>query len=405
MFETQDVLKDLLTLPHRGLGTQNELKAAEKIKSYYEKLGLSVNWDNFLTVKRGTFWEMIFPSVAFLICSVMFLLNFNVIGILIWIIGLILYLEIPFRFIDLFKYFFKTYSQNISSEIKPISTITKQLIICAHYDTAPVTPFLTGIMLMIKPMMSRVIKNSKFKIRVPLPFFLKTPFLGINLGNIIAFILIIFKLDIPLIESILVIGSGMLTFFTFQTLSPYNPGALDNGIGVALTIKLAETFSRNNLKNTKIIFLNTGSEEGPVKGISRFLHRFKVDIPTYFLNLESIGDDIPVIVNGECDIKTGLIKNYDNKLYSYVENFITNNEKYNRKVKSIDLPAPTDVYEVLLDKRFKVFMNLSSIQAEGFPTQYHQMSDTYENINWKSVELSESLLVDLIREFDKTNFE
>lgn len=400
MTKTEEVLRKLMKLPHRGSSTKNERVAAEILLNEYEDLGLKAELQFFKTIHRSGVIEFAVPALTLSLGFILYRYFNELVGIYTIIIGLILYFKYPVNFVDFIKPLSKAQSQNVVSLVDT-KKYNKTLILAAHYDTAIEMIYMRLIGKIYNKILGGKPKKKKAKIDSDkVPFFLKTPLIISNFGIFILVITVIFNLEHTLLDIYLWgIAIYCVMFSVLVVKAGYVPGAFDNGVATAMLIELADYFNKNMLENTKLVFLNTGCEEDAIKGITYFLEDNDIDHEnTYFLNFESIGAEIPVITYAEADLWTGWPMKYDKEAYEFAKKVKDSNPKFSDFHESY-IPAPSDMI-VAVDKHYKVVTEIASLSPEGFPEQYHQKTDTMKLLKWDSINLSKEYAIELIEKFD-----
>lgn len=300
------------------------------------------------------------------------------------------------------KFMSKSKSQNVVADLK-LKNASKTIVIVGHYDTPIETIYMKFLGKVYNILFKKKDSTEKHYVRdnKNLPFIFKTPMLIPNLGIIFLFLMILTGYKSTILEVYVgFVCAYCIVFSILAWISPYVPGALDNGVAAAMVVDLASYFKSNPLKNTDLIFLNTGCEEDAIKGIAHFVKNTKLEKEnTYFLNLESIGASEPIICYAESDLWTGWPLNYDKDSYEFAKNIIKGDIRF-KQINEGYIPAPSDMV-VVVKNGYKVITMIASVSEEGFPEQYHQMFDIEENIDWSGVALSREFAIELISKFDK----
>ena len=172
---------------------------------------------------------------------------------------------------------FKNY--NISGTIEPSGEVQQSIIISGHYDSPHVFRFLN--------------KNQKlYKFRIGLTLFLYFFITAISLWA--SYVWLTQPTSFTINQFLnFIMGGGlilMLQYFFFVSWD-VSPGAGDNLISAAMTLRLADHFSNLNLKHTRLIFLCPDAEESGLRGAREYvkLHRETLQsISTYNINMDSI---------------------------------------------------------------------------------------------------------------------
>lgn len=388
-------LEKLMKLPHRGTGSENEKKAAEIIFREYQKMGFEPKIHTFKIVKNG--WFAMPLNLSLFILSTIFLLVDKIaISLLFYILGISLYLELPFNLVNLYKRIYPGTSQNVYVEVLPKKKPKRTVVVFGHCDSARRT---TGVLLL-----GWIAKKTKLAISADkkLPNFLRGPFFITNFSIILNFIMF-FLMPFPAIQAIVGYYVLFTLFLTFLLVlhtffSPFVPGAFDNGSGAATVMSLASYYKKNEPRSTRLLFLNNGSEENITKGIVDFLQVAKLDKKkTFFINIDSVGADKLLAAYGETDGR-GISRFYDKKLFSIVREIIKKEKKFS-SIEEFYAPTQSDCTE-LVNRKLRVMTMMSSINNYDFVDHYHQMTDTIDKINFKNLDLCKNFIIRLIEEVD-----
>ncbi len=390
-------LQKLQLFKHRGVGTFEAKKSAEYIIKEYRYLGLRTGKTSY-----GTFCYMWVYNSLFAFALV--------------ILSVALYFEQYFTallttivFALLTILYYKgdhllprpKIAHDVFAEIKSTNESIGTIVVMAHYDTAPFTFGLKFVHLLNKFSIAKKLLNSFEK----KPFFLRAMFLPIYIGIILLMLgfLIRFVFSQSFIYLLFYGLAGfifvsMTVIFFMPLFSKYVPGAFDNGTGVATVISLASHFCKNKPKNTRLILLNEGSEEGCLTGFDRFFKKAKIDLSnTIFINLDSVGGDIVYIANGECDSSFGNKIYYNKNLFAKAVKVVRANKKF--KIKKKLLQLATNAYP-LHRLGANIMTTLTSVNENGGYEEYHQMTDTIEKVNFKTLDICRDFLIKLIKELD-----
>ena len=385
-------LKIIQKLPHRGVGTKQGKKAAKLIFKEYKKLGLNPVIQKYKSVKNT--WIIYWLQYMGFVISVLLLLfnGFSLLSIVAFIIAILIAYEI-LDLIPFYIWLMPAKTQNVFVEIKPKNKPKKTIVVLGHYDT----PRWTWLI----PYVKNIIKGSFKRNQIKKPGFFSGPLAFapiITLINLSLFFLTPFRIITIVMSSLFFLIMFIYTFVMIGTaVAPYVPGAFDNGSGTSVVMSLASYISKNKPKNTQLYFVNSGSEETIYKGIMEFVKRLNLDKDnTYFINLDGVGADILYLIKGEAFLRGGVLY-YDKELYSAAESLLKN-KKYSNFIESI-LPMATDARR-LVEKKYRVICTLCSTYKDGNVDQYHQIDDTIEKINFKTLDLCQEFVIDLIKKFD-----
>ena len=183
------------------------------------------------------------------------------------------------------RFFRKHCGYNVSGFIEPAGQVKQQIVISGHHDSAYVFNFFKKHQKLYAP---RII-------------------LGVVLYHLMLLLLVFWGLA----EFLHLSTSGFANFmriswgvgslygiqFYFFKSKEVSPGAGDNLIAVAISLKLAQRFGfskkngRNLLQHTRLIFASFDAEESGLRGSRAYCRENRealTSIPTYNFNLESI---------------------------------------------------------------------------------------------------------------------
>lgn len=395
------------SLPHRGVGTDNEDKAAKILEQEYISIGLKPEMQKFKIFKHNWIAYLI-EFLLFAFSGISVLLGFEILSVIFLVLGSMSFFGFPIEIDNLYKFIFPGESQNVSVEINPKNSPKKTLVVVAHYDTgkvivgAHVFGKFYDFFLGKEDLLTR---KKSFEMKF-MPRFVQTPaFLtdSIILAQIVAIVLFMLGSQLYLVFLVysLFWSLAHVGFVSHVIISPFVPGALDNGIAVATTMSLADYFKNNPLESTRLVILNSGAEETRVanKGVSVFLENMKYDKDnTYFFNLEVLGSKHIVFTEGESDNRNG-IHMCDKEALNFLEKFLQSTG-YDGKSKFTYLPLCSDA-SALERGKAKVITTMLTMQDHGISSNYHTMHDTVNNVNIETATRAREILKNFVIEFDQ----
>ncbi|MBD3280402.1 M28 family peptidase [Candidatus Dojkabacteria bacterium] len=407
MKSQKEYLEIIQSLPHRGVGTTNEKRAAGLLRKEFMEMGFEPKIQGFKIFKYNWIAYLVEFSL-FGFSGVALLVGADILSIIFLLFGCSSFFGFPIEWDDAFyKHLFPGTSQNISIEIAPETKVQKTLVINAHYDTGKVILGAQIFGRIFDTLLGRkaAMNSSVFKIRF-LPKIFQTPaFLtdSIIVAQIIALVLAYLGYDLYLFFAIYgTFWSFAHTIFvTHVIVSPFVPGALDNGSSVVVGLRLAEYFKDKPLEYTRLVILNDGAEEIRLagKGVESFYKDMEYDRDsTYFLNLECLGSKNIVFTEGESDNRNGIHMN-DAKSFRFLRSFVENS-RYKDSSKFTYLPICSDA-SALEREGAKVISTMLSMEDNGIDGEYHTMNDVAENLNFSTMEKAEEMLKDFVVEFDR----
>lgn len=401
-------LQKLQRFPHRGTCSENERKAAEMLFVEYEKLGYKPMMQEFATVYNGWWHHSIYLGF-YLLVGILILLSQPIAAGLLLLIALVQTFQWPIKTYGILRRLHPGKSQNVFVVSEPKGKVEKTLVIGGHIDTARRTVGVTGAMKLSAKFMGRdsnptVTELRKKKKHTSIFFtFFRGPMFVQNIGLVALFLALILE-EFMLIQLILVVISMAIFVPAFivnsiTALSAFVPGAGDNGTSAATVIALAEYFKNKPLQNTRIYFVNSGSEENVIRGMELFAQEYVEDKEnTYFISLEVLGSKNLFVGYGESSA-SGLFFPYDRKSNEFMIEFATNSSKY-QDITYDYIPAETD-NQWLVRKGYKVMGLLISFEEYGLYKDYHQMTDTIDKVDKNTLAHATEYLRDLITEVDR----
>ena len=366
-------------------GTQFELKAFNKAKQEVENLDLDFEIQNFTF---SSFYSRIYPKIAFLSGSLIFLflyLNLHLIISLIFILILVSILIVSFiitRRPEKIQLKPKFNSQNLIVKIKPNSDDLKNsnrlLLFMSHLDSKGQR---FTVRVRIRIMKVWIISSITLTLIIIIKSVMSSQF------DIIFNILGLFPLILNIFASIMII---------LNTTNNQSHGAIDNASGIACNLELLNYYSipKNRLKNYTMIFLFSGAEECGTMGVRHFyynsLENFDHDDSIIF-NFESIATNVFLFPGGMEGVHARDVNNWilNNSRYLRVHHFITNR-----------------IFGTHSDGGFlgnKGFQGYGIGGAEVYDYM-HTPNDTVDKVNTKILKKLCLVLVDSLRKHDSNFF-
>jgi hypothetical protein len=300
-------------------GTQFELKAFNEVKQEVENLNLDFEIQNFTF---SSFYSRIYPKIAFLSGSLIFLtlyLNLHLIISLIFILILLSILIVSFiitRRPEKIQLKPKFNSQNLIVKIEPNSDDLKNnnriLLFMSHLDS----------------------KGQRFKVRIRIRI-MKLWIISSIILTLITILKTVMSTQFELIFYLIGLFPLILNIFAsvmiiLNSTNNQSQGAIDNASGIACNLELLNYYSipENRLKNYNMLFLFSGAEECGTMGVRHFyynLDNFDPDKSIIF-NFESIASNVFLFPGGMEGVHARDVNNWilNNSRYLKVHHFITN---------------------------------------------------------------------------------
>ncbi|KLO27383.1 M28 family metallopeptidase [Mycobacterium haemophilum] len=180
--------------------------------------------------------------------------------------------------------------------------------------------------------------------------------------------------------------------------SPIVPGANDNLSAVALLVALAERLRNRPVQGVRVLLVSLGAEEQLQGGIYGFMARHKSELDrdqTYFLNFDTIGSPELIMLEGE---GTTIMEDYYHRPFR---------DQVVRAAEHADAPlrrgmrARNSTDAVLMSRAGYPTACFSSIDRHKALSNYHQMSDTPENLVYETVMHAVTVAEAVVRELTR----
>lgn len=383
MFSKKSFISHLSSIPNRGAATRGEEEAARYIYNTMKELGLDTTIEPFRAPTH-------MPIIHFIHFFLIFLASLaaNIWPVASLIIGGLVIIsfwgEFTHRFFILRNLTPHSNSQNVIGRLGRDDSRIK-IILSAHMDAAR-----GGLIFntRISNFAGRLKRQPLHKSLLIIMLILFTVFVVKSFGGGTWFLSVIFNT----VAAIALIGSLLMIQWQF---SPYVPGANDDLSGLAVMLGAAEKLKDTAPPDIQFIFVATGAEEPHCNGMRAFTksHIKELDRQnSYFINLECLGGGRLKYVTQEGFI---IFQKHDHTLIQIAEIAA---RKY-----SIDLkPTYTVAHSesiVPLTLGFKS-IGLIALNENNVPVNYHQQSDTAENIDYNLLETSENALLKIIDVLD-----
>jgi Zn-dependent M28 family amino/carboxypeptidase len=163
---------------------------------------------------------------------------------------------------------------------------------------------------------------------------------------------------------------------------PVCPGANDNLTAVAVLVALAERLREAPIEGLRVLFVSCGAEEVLQGGIHGFAARHFPTLDrerTWFLNLDTVGSPKLIMVEGEGPV---VMEDYHDRTFR---------DLVARAAERVGAPlrrgmrARSSTDAVIPSRAGYPTATLASMNRYKALTNYHQMSDTPENVNYRTV--------------------
>jgi hypothetical protein len=164
--------------------------------------------------------------------------------------------------------------------------------------------------------------------------------------------------------------------------SPIVPGANDNLSAVAILVRLAERIAADPIPGLRVLLVSCGAEEVIQGGIYGFAGRHFPQLPreqTWFVNLETVGSPRLVLLEGEGPV---VMEDYfDRSFRDLVARAADNAGAPLRR----GMRARNSTDSVIPSRAGYPTATLASIDRYKALSNYHQLSDTPENLDYTTI--------------------
>jgi Zn-dependent M28 family amino/carboxypeptidase len=164
--------------------------------------------------------------------------------------------------------------------------------------------------------------------------------------------------------------------------SPIVPGASDNLTAVAVLVAIAERLRSEPVSGLRVLLASCGAEEVIQGGIYSFAHRHfpRLDRErTWFLNLETLGSSKLVLVEGEGPV---IMEDYYDRRF---RDLVARAAEHTGAPVRRGMRARNSTDAVLPSRAGYPTAMLCSMDRNKALSHYHQMSDTPENVDYRTV--------------------
>jgi hypothetical protein len=164
--------------------------------------------------------------------------------------------------------------------------------------------------------------------------------------------------------------------------SPIVPGANDNLTGVAVLVALAERLRARPVYGLRVVLASCGAEEVIQGGIHGFAHRHFPALDrerTWFLNLETLGSPQLILLEGEGAV---VMEDYHDRAFRDLICRVADRSGAHLR-RGMRSRNSTDA--VIPSRAGYPTATLCSMNRHKQLSNYHLMSDTPENVNYRTV--------------------
>jgi hypothetical protein len=174
-------------------------------------------------------------------------------------------------------------------------------------------------------------------------------------------------------------------------------GANDNLSGVAASMSLAKALAADPPRNTRVVLLFPGSEEGFQEGMRAWFLRHRDEFPresTIFINHETVGSPHLALLEGEGMLG---ITDYPEDFKDFIQGVADELGIFLwRELRTRN--ASDSLIPLRAGYKCALFVSCDELKA---PTNYHWYTDTAENVNYGTVADMARLSLELARRLDR----
>jgi Peptidase family M28 len=179
-------------------------------------------------------------------------------------------------------------------------------------------------------------------------------------------------------------ASSALGFAAFEDIarSPIVPGANDNLTAVAVLVALSELIGERPISGLRIMLVSCGAEEVLQGGIYGFASRHFASLDrerTWFLNIEAIGSPRLALVEGEGPV---VMEDYPDRTF---RDLVVRAADQARAPLRRGMRSRTSTDAVIPSRAGYPTATLVSLDRYKALCNYHQMSDTPQNVDYRTV--------------------
>jgi len=173
-------------------------------------------------------------------------------------------------------------------------------------------------------------------------------------------------------------------------------GANDNLSGVAASMSLAKALAADPPRNTRVILLFPGSEEGFQEGMRAWFERHRNELPrqsTIFVNHETVGSPHLALLEGEGMLG---ITDYPDDFKDFIQQTADDLGIFLwRELRTRN--ASDSLIPLRAGYKCALFVSCDELKA---PTNYHWYTDTADNVQYDTVADMARLSLELTRRLD-----
>ena len=367
----------------RGSTREGERKGAEYAQAQFQKIGLKPIWETFQSA-LSIFHPHLIGSGLILAAFIIHPLGGQIsaiISALLTILVLVSELqELGFQDNLYRRIIPKGESQNVFAVIPPSGEHKQDLILVGHLDSQR-TPFIFRSPAHVKI-------YDKFTTLIFITFIIQAVLYTLSIFFTWTWIW--------LATTPTAICAFLLAAICYEADStPFTAGANDNATAVGMVLSLAEQFTKNPLRNTRVFAVCTGCEEVQHYGMIDFYERHRAEMKDpKAVVFEMLGCAGPAWLT-----KEGIIVPFkaDANLVKIMEHLASEHPEWGAYPASVS-GGNTEMADAL---RYKVpAITIFGLTKDGIAPYWHQQADTFDKMDTNVMERTWDLTNALIQKID-----
>lgn len=386
---TQSALRHLhhltVEIGERGSTTPQERRAAEYALRVFENLKLEARMESFRS-GRSTYYPFVLAFGLPLLAALFYAITRQPAAALATAFLSALGAWGMFSELDLGDNWMRRLlptggSQNVTGVVPPRQEARRRIVLAAHIDTHRTPVFYSS--------------TAWHRIFVTL---VSAAFVSLVLGTVIYLLLAISGwgwLHI-LAAAAAAVQIFALAMCLHADLTPYTPGANDNGSGTATVLALAERLQKEPLRNSEVWLVTDGCEEVGCYGAAALVDAHADELrQAYLIAVDIVGVGDPAFLASD-----GLLKKYpvDAQMLSIARQVVAGRPE----LQVFEHPglAYTDA-ALFLKRGYRAFTVDALPRAALGGSGWHQMGDTYEKIDPDCLRRAHEFIWEMLQQIDR----
>jgi Zn-dependent M28 family amino/carboxypeptidase len=179
--------------------------------------------------------------------------------------------------------------------------------------------------------------------------------------------------------------------------TPYTQGANDNGSGASIVLSLSEQLAHSPLKNIEVWTLCPGCEEVGSHGVQAFVKQHQSELPGLVaINIDNVGGKGAGVCYASVE---GMVVPYKAapELIGLAEKIKAERPDFNAYMKPFTA-MHTDAMCFMVNK--VPTLSFIGLRPDGVIPNWHQVTDTFDQVDATVVEQTEEFVLELLRRLD-----